>query len=313
MVAAMGRDLTSLAPAERLALLSDEWALVRAGRRDVGTVLDLASSFSSERNDAVMHTLLDTLATIGEDLTTTKTVGPYRAWVSKLLRPALDEVGWTPAPNEDEGRRELRAELVAALGRTARDRAVIDKARAVVLSELAKPGSVDATLLNEAVLVAALSGDAALYEKYLSRSRQASDPEEQHRYMYALAAFSDPALVRRTMNYIVGPDVRTQDTKIFVARLLGNPDARPLAWEMLQARWADVQRKTGEFGGNTVIVGALASLCGARPLAEVKGFFAAHKVPDAERTLQQTGERIQACTTLATAESGKLADWLSRR
>jgi hypothetical protein len=45
----------------------------------------------------------------------------------------------------------------------------------------------------------------------------------------------------------------------------------------------------------------------------VKGFFATHKVPDAERTLQQTGERIQACTTLATAESGKLADWLSRR
>jgi puromycin-sensitive aminopeptidase len=313
MIATIAKNVASLAPAERIALLSDEWALVRAGRRDIGTFLDLASGCKSERNDAVMSTLIGTLATIGEDLTTPKTAAAYRAWVAQLLRPALDEVGWTSAPKEDEGRRELRAALVGALGETARDSVVIAKAREVVLSELAKPGSVESTLLNEAVAVAALSGDAALYDKYLARSREASEPEEQHRYMYALAAFSDPALVRRTMDYIVGPEVRTQDAKIFIARLLYNPDARELAWELLQARWTDIQKKTGEFVGNTVIVSALGAMCGSRALAEVKKFFAVHKVPDAERTLQQAEERIEACTTLAAAQSGKLAEWLNRR
>jgi aminopeptidase N len=322
MIAAIAQNVASLEPAERIALLSDEWALVRAGRRDVGTFLDLGSGFESERNEAVLSTLVGALAAIGEELTTPKTAVAYRAWVARLLRPALDEVGWTPAPpsrttlsvmsTEDEGRRELRAALVGALGEIARDPAVIAKAREVVLSELAKPGSVESTLLNAAVPVAALSGDAALYEQYLARSRAASDPEEQHRYMYALAAFSDPALVRRTMDYIAGPEVRTQDTKIFIARLLGNPDARQLAWELLQARWTDVQKKTGEFVGNIVIVGALGAMCGSRALADVKKFFAVHKVPDAERTLQQSAERIEACTRLAAAQSGKLAEWLSR-
>jgi aminopeptidase N len=161
------------------------------------------------------------------------------------------------------------------------------------------------------VPVAALSGDVGLYDKYLTRSREVSDPEEQHRYMYALAAFGDPALVRRTMDYIVGPEVRTQDAKIFIARLVSNPDARQLAWELLQARWPDIQRKTGEFVGNTVIVSALGTMCGSRALADVKRFFATHKVPDAERTLQQAEERIQACTTLAAAQSAKLAEWLN--
>ena len=32
--------------------------------------------------------------------------------------------------------------------------------------------------------------------------------------------------------------------------------------------------------------------------ADAKQFFAVHKVPDAERTLQQAVERIDACTTL---------------
>ena len=131
--------------------------------------------------------------------------------------------------------------------------------------------------------------------------------------MYALASFSDPALVRRTMDYILGPDVRTQDAKIFIAQLLGNPRVRPLAWALVRARWADIQKKTGEFVGNTIIVGALSAFCGAQALTEVRQFFAVHKVPDAERTLQQTEERIQTCTALAAAQSGKLAEWLKRR
>ena len=313
MIAAMSKDVAKLTPNERLAVLSDEWALVRSGRRDVGTFLDLASGFTAERNPAVTRTLAGMLGTIGDEVATKETAAAYRAWVAQLLRPALDEVGWTSAPNEDEGRRELRATLVGALGETARDPVVIAKAREVVMPELAHPGTVESTLLNAAVPVAARSGDAALYEKYLARSRAASDPEEQHRYMYALAAFSDPALVRRTMDYIVSPDVRSQDAKIFIGRLLVNPDAQQFAWDLVKARWSDIQKKTGEFVGNTVIVQALAAFCGPGMSADVKNFFAVHRVPDAERTLQQSVERIDACTTLHAAQSGTLAEWLNRK
>ncbi len=313
MVAAIAKDVGSLEPAERIALLSDEWALVRAGRHDVGTFLDLASGFKAERTAAVMSTLAGTLRTIDEELTTDATRAKYRDWIARLLRPALDDVGWSAARGEDDTRRELRSSLVSALGGIARDPNVISKARELVLSELAKPGSVEATLLNAAVPVAALSGDVALYEKYLARSREAADTEEQHRYLFALADFSDPALVRRTFDYVLGADVRNQDAKIFVAGLIGNHDTQPLAWQLLQARWDALQKKTGAFVGNTVIVGALGAMCGTRALARVKQFFAAHKVPDAERTLQQALEKIQACSTLSAAQSGKLAEWLNRR
>jgi hypothetical protein len=73
-----------------------------------------------------------------------------------------------------------------------------------------------------------------------------------------------------------------------------------------------VQKKTGEFVGNTVIVGALSAFCDARTLAGMRRFFAVNKVPDAERTLQQATERISACADLAAAQSAKLAAWLRR-
>jgi aminopeptidase N len=312
MVAAIARDVASLTPAERIAVVADEWALVRAGRHDVGTFLDLAAGFKGERTPAVMATLLDALESIDQELTTDSSRPKYRTWLAAFLRPALQEIGWAPAPGESEERKELRALLVDGLGNTARDPDVIAKAREIVLSELAKPGSVEPTLLNAAVTVAAHGGDAGLYEKYLARSRTASDPEEHYRYMYALASFSDPALVRRTMEYILGPEVRNQDAKLFIARLIGNGDARVLAWQLLRERWNDVQKKTGEFVGNTVVVGALGSFCDPRTLAQVRQFFGVHKVPDAERTLQQAIERIAGCVARSAAQSAKLAAWLNR-
>ena len=86
-----------------------------------------------------------------------------------------------------------------------------------------------------------------MYEKYLARSRSASDPEEHYRYMYALASFSDPALVRRTMEYVLGAEVRNQDAKLLIARLIGNGDARALAWQLLREHWNDVQKKTSRL------------------------------------------------------------------
>ena len=95
------------------------------------------------------------------------------------------------------------------------------------------------------------------------------------------------------MDYILGPEVRSQDAKLFIADL-SQPRAQALAWQLLQERWDEVQKKTGEFVGNTFIVARSSVL---RPDAgRVRQFFGTHKVPDAERTLQQAIERIDACS-----------------
>jgi aminopeptidase N len=313
---AVAANVSSLAPTERIAALSDEWALVKAGRHEVGSFLDLAAGFASERSAQVMTTLTGILGTIGGDLTTDATREAYRTRVRKLLAPTAQAVGWTESSTdgrggaEDDNTRALRATVVGALGFTGRDPGVLAQARQLVGRELEKPGTIDPTLLNVAVNLAAIEGDVALYDQYLARAKSAVNPEERSRYQYALTRFSDPVLARRTMEYALGPDVRTQDTKLVVAQLLGNGATAGVAWDLLRARWDDVQKKTGQFVGNTVIVGALASFCDAKRLSEVKEFFATHKVPDAERTLAQAIDRIGSCVAFAERESPHLAAWL---
>jgi aminopeptidase N len=312
IIRALARDVSGLAPAERISLLMDEWALVRSGRHDVGTFMDLAQGFKDERTPQVLDMLLGTVARIDEVLTNDATRQPYRSWVRALLKPLMQDVGWTAQPSDSEEVRSLRASLFSALGDTARDPDAIDAARRIVQSELDAPGSVDPALLNAAVDIATNGGDAALYDRYLARTKKSVDPEDHYRFLYGLAGFSDPALVRRTMDLIVGPEVRSQDTAVFVARLLSNPDARSLAWELLRARWDDLQKKTGQVFGSPLLIGAFGGFCETRTRSEIEQFFSTHKVPEAERTLQQALERISMCADLAAAQSPKLAEWLQR-
>src|SRR4051812_38714222 len=309
MVRTLARAVDALAPAERIALLSDEWALVRAGQHDVGTFMDLADGFKNERTPEVLETLLGTLGRISEALTTDASRARYRGWVVSLLKPAMQEIGWTSRPDDTEERQSVRAALVSALGEIGRDPETIQTARRMIDAN----DPIDPTLLNAIVHVAALSGDPALYDHYLARSKQASTPEEHYRYLYALASFTDPELVRRTMDFIAGPDVRSQDTSLFLARLLNNPEARPLAWLLLQSRWDDLQKKAGQVFGSPLLIGSLGQFCDAKRRSEVEQFFSTHKVAEAERTLQQALERISTCAQLAEAQAPKLEAWLQNR
>ena len=310
VVRRLAADVETLSPPERVAVLEDEWALVRAGRHDIGSYLDLAAGFGADRNAAVMETLTARLETIGEKLATGDIAPAYRKWVGALLGSIAREVGWKPSPDEPEERSALRATIARTLGRTAHDPTVLTTARDLVREELDRPGSIEPTLLNVVVTLAALEGDAALYDRYVARSRAGVDPEERYRYLYALAAFPDPALVRRTMDYALGPEVRTQDTKSLVSRMLVNPDSGDLAWQLLQADWGNLQKKAGEAGNDSLIVGSLQAFCDPAVAEQATTFFAAHPVPDAGRTLQQSAERIRSCASFAAAERPKLAEWL---
>jgi aminopeptidase N len=300
--------IAPLAPAERMALLSDEWALVRSTRHDIGVFLDLAGGFRAERSHAVVQALTGPLGTIGDDIVSPAAHPRFRAWVSSLLRPILEDVGWTPRPGDDDTTRSLRSTVIASLGGTARDPQVLARARELVRQELDKPGTVESTLLNVVVSLAALEGGPDLYDRYLGRWKSSADPEEKYRYLTALPTFGDPALVRRTLDLVLGPEVRSQDTRLLLGALLRSVEARELAWDLIRARWDEIQKK--DSTGNGYIVASLGAFCDASTAEEVRAFFKAHPVPDAERSLAQALERIDSCARFSSAQRPHLEAWL---
>ena len=163
------------------------------------------------------------------------------------------------------------------------------------------------------VRVAAQHGDARLYDGLMAASDRVTSPEEHYRYLYAAADFRDPALIDRALQYSLSPQLRSQDTAIYLGRFFGNEAARSRAWSFLKQHWADLESKIVISWGDVNLVNSLASFCDAGTRDDIRTVFTHHKLPTAARTLDQTIERINNCIELRDEQTTTLTAWLATR
>jgi aminopeptidase N len=304
---------TELTPAERLSLVDDEWALVRAGRHGVADYLTLAAGHGREHTSGVLDEIARALGFVREYLTAGATSGRFEAFVRGLLRPLFDELGFAAAPTDGDDRRALRATVIGVLGGLGDDPDVVARARTATDRALAGGAAIDATAASAVVRVAARHGDARLFDALYAAAERATDPDEHYRYLYALTSFRDPSLIDRGLELAATPQLRTQDTALYLAQFFANPDARARALSFVIDRWPALQPKVTVFGGDTTLVHAMGSFCDAGSADRIRTFFAAHPLPAAARTLEQTLEEVANCAALREKQTPVVAEWLAAR
>ena len=312
-VTALATRTPPLTAAEKLSLLGDEWRLMRAGRHDVGTYLDLAAALANDATPAVAADLAGRIGFVQGAIADPAERPAFQAWLRRTFAPALDRIGVTPKAGDSDDVLSLRGTLLGLLGGTARDEAVRGAARALALEHLARPDAVPPTLVAPVLAVAASGGDAALYDRLLEKVRaSAGTPDAYYRYFNALVAFQDPALVRRTLAFALSDEVRSQDAPALLAPLLAGPNG-DLAWTFVTTEWDAITKKLGVFQGVPAIVNGLGGFCSADRAREVAAFFKTHPVPAAARSLQQALERIEACAAVDARQSPAFSGWIKNR
>jgi aminopeptidase N len=304
---------TQFTAPERLSLLDDEWALVRAGRHSVSDYLTLASGHAREHNSGVLEEVGRRLGFVHDYLTSDATRTRFETFTHALLRPLFDEIGFTSAPSDTDDRRSLRATVIASLGIVGRDPDVVARARATLDRALSGGAALEPTQAGAIVTTAAIHGDAALFDALASAAEKAAGPEEHDRYLYALGDFREAALVDRGLKLALTPQLRSQDTALYLAHFFGNPDARSRALSFVTGNWAALEPKVTIFGGDTNLIRSMSAFCDAGSRDRIAAFFAEHKLPAAARTLEQTLEQITNCIGLREKQTPAVGAWLAAR
>jgi aminopeptidase N len=302
---------TKLTPAERIALQTDVWASVRVGREPVGDYLALAQGLQPDRNRAVLDDVLARISTIDRYLVSGSDREAFRGWVRQFLTPVMNDLGWEPKPGESDEQKTLRGRVFYALGYDGRDPQALAQARKVADQALANASSVDHEFAANAIRLAALEGGPDFYDKLMSALKNAKSPEEYYNHLFNLAAFSNPKLLDRTLEFALSPDVRSQDTLQVISAVLWNPAGQQLAWDFIRQHWQPIEKAGGPFA-SAEIVGATSVFCDPALRDQVSEFFSAHKVAAAERTYKQSIERINSCVDLKTQQEPQLAVWLGQ-
>jgi puromycin-sensitive aminopeptidase len=284
---------TSLEPHERLLLAGNQWALLKAGGISADQYFSLLKGYHQENDRAVVSTITEQLGWLCEHVINADSRSAFEHFVEAYYRPQLDAAGWEPKPGETADERLRRAAIIGALGRMARAKSVMQEARQRLERYFADTSSLDPNLVSTIAGIAALDGDRQLYERYLQRKRQATtDPEEEQRFLLALAAFERPEIIRTTLDVCVSDEVRAQDRTFLFAGLLGRQASRDAAWKFVRDRWEDLSRSMDPMLMQG-LVRSLAQLT-AEPLAgEVNDFLPPRETPETRETIAQVIEQLR--------------------
>jgi puromycin-sensitive aminopeptidase len=285
---------------ERFNLLNDAWATTVAGVTRLPDYLDLTAKFQADPDRNVWSVLLDSFQTLH------RLVDPGdRPKVEALVRDRLSQVvaklGWVPRPGESELTRQLRGEVLRAVGTIGNDQAV--QGRAATLYTEARQGSSgragaratdsrDPNVYSAVIGILAHVGDRARYAEFLERFRAAATPQEERRYLYALAGFREEALVQETLARTINGEIRTQDGPFIVAALLLSVHGREQAWNFVKANWETLERLFPKQGVRRMLHG-LAGLATPKLERDVRQFVAARKIQLGGKTLEQYLEQLR--------------------
>ncbi len=304
---------TALTPEERIALMGNEWALMRIGKHSVGDYLALGAQLKNTPGSVLLASFGQHLNLIHDYMLTDADRPEFEAWLRTQFSPVLQQLGYNGRPNDTPEEKQKRAILFEGLGNLANDPEVIQQAHTMVQQYMKDPASVDSTLAGAVVAVAARHGDAELYNQYLAQIKKAASPQEQYRYFYSLPEFTQPELTKQTLDSVLTPEVRGQDLYILLP-LLADPASQDATWNFMRTHFDQLQAKTGGgLGGVGIFLYGAQLFCSADKANEVKQFFQQHPFPGTERNQRESIETIDGCVELRNQQQSNLSAWLKQQ
>ena len=310
LLEALLQRLDVLAPIERFNLVNDAWAMAGAGLMPLTAYLELTARFRQERDRNVWSVLMASFYAINR-IVTPADRPRLEALVRDRVAPAFAALGWTGRAGEDELTRQLRGDLVRALGVLGNDAAVQARAAEVYAGSLKQPGSVDPNLLPGVIAVLAQAGEDGRYDEFLAAFRSAKTPQDEQRYLYALAGFREPALLHQTLERTINGEIRTQDAPFVVRSMLLSVYARELTWEFVKRQWDTMDRLYPKHAMRRLAEG-VTGLVTRELEADVQTFFAAKNPQFGGKVLAQYLEQLRVAVALREREGAALSGYLGK-
>jgi len=302
----IGGHLAEVTHLERYNLVDSEFAFTVAGTTTAAEFCEFARSFGDDTELSVWQRLASAFTAL-DRIVDDGTRPRLQATVRALAAPALQRMGWTPAEGEVDIEHQRRAVLFELLGTVGADAEVRARAREIHATCLRTPDACDPGLVSAAIAVIADSGTVDEFHEFVRLWREADNPQEEQRYLYALARFHDDAAFREVLDLSL-TEVRTQNAPFLLGRALANRTHGPVAWEFVRRNWDAINER---FPASTIARMAEGIRWLVEVAADVEGFFAEHPVPQAQKTVEQHLERLRVNLAFYEREHTALSDSLS--
>ena len=317
-LAALGAAGSSLNAAERLGLVGNAWAGVRAGAIVPDVLLNLLPSFDNETNRLVVEQIIGLLEGVEHALVTDEARPAYRRYVAARLGGHARALGWWPPSGreeQDDDHALERRSVLWAMGELARDEATLAQAEKYAAAWVKDPTSIAPDTAAVAVPLASMRAGATRLEELRAVAKSATTPEVRILAIRSMGSFDDPTVLRAALDLSLGDELKLSELHYLFGSALGRRETRPIAYAWEKENWAKLGVRMPGPHGRAMLVGVAAGACTAAERDDAAAFFskAVQGLEGVKRPLDEALESAGLCVALRESGEGAVTAYLGRR
>lgn len=295
---------------ERVGFVNNLSALVDAGELPGDEAMRLLAHFGDDPRAEVVGAVTRALNGMRVKFVTPELERSFAAYVRRTLTPAWLRYGETPKPGESTPVTLERPQVMIWLAIQGQDAAMLERGKKMAESYLKDPTSIDPSMSQAALILAAYQGDAARFDEFKSRFEKTNDPNERSRFLSALGAFKDPVLVRRALDYNLTPAVRPNELRTIplVAFLTTYNDDVVFNW--MRDNYVALSKRMPAWALSGLM--DFTPRCSSEKLSAAKTFFAGKNIQGLEEEEAKATDRANDCLNVRKVEGDAVARYLNQ-
>lgn len=311
-----------LPPADRAALLTDGYALVKSGNMAPEALLKLLSNYSDEDNYIVWSGIADILggldAIMSDDEEMSKN---FKAFAKKIVIGLNHKVGWEAKETDGHLTVLLRGMMIGLLSTFCYDDNDVateaSKRFAAFQADHNDMKSLPSDMRAAVFKINLKNGGAAEYNIVKDYFTQATDNAERKFSLASIGHSPDAKLKLKTLEWAISGEIKLQDFFYPMGSVRSSStEGRDIAWQFMQDNFEKIKAMLGGANASlmdAVIVSCSAGFCSDVKADEIENFFKANPVPRSSRKISQLLEGMRAnakfMNLLKASELSKTEFW----
>lgn len=295
---------------DRLGLIRDIFILAEAGQIKTDTALEFSLSYKNETEYIVWSEIAIGIARVHSLISDESFNENYKSFARSLFSPLAERVGWNPKENEPHSYIFLRS-LALSSAANYGDEKIIKQAKKLFKEREINP--IRADIRSTVYNTVAANGGEKEWKLFKELYKKEKMHEEQDRFGRALTQFKNESILEKTLALAMSADIRNQDAPFIIAMTLSNKYGRDLTWKFIKQNYTEILKLWGS-GGHFMsrILSPLGLYKDSKNLKDIQKFFGKNKAPGADRTLDQSYEKIMSNEAWIKGDKKDIKKWLEK-
>jgi alanyl aminopeptidase len=297
---------------ERVSVINDAAALMETGELAMGDALALVPVYGKNPEHHVVDASTD-IANRLHDILPDTDGSRFHQFVESVYGERARQVGLGAALTDDDSV-AFRESLVPFVAEMGDDHQLLAEANDLAHRWLADHQSVNPEAAGIVLRLAAIHGDAALFDAYHEAALKATDRRQRQQLLSALGSFTNPQLIARAQGLLLTSEFDSREVIVgIMGPRLTSPSLLEQRWEFLKTNFQALAAKLPrDYPAR--FPNYLRGFCDDSRRADVAAFFnpSMANYTGGPRTLSQLLEQISLCVAFKKAQLPSAETFLSK-